>query len=75
MLMRSRPSFKGIYGKTQTLGDGSVIAIDDAYLRESIVHPSAKLVKGYDDVMPVPTATDEEVEQMIQYLKTTNRRT
>jgi len=65
------PSFKGIYGKTQTLGDGSVIAIDDAYLRESIVHPSAKLVKGYDDVMPVPTATDEEVEQMIQYLKTT----
>jgi len=64
------PSFKGIYGKTQTLQDGSVITIDDAYLRESIVHPSAKLVHGYDDVMPVPNATDEEVEQMIRYLKT-----
>jgi len=64
------PSFKGMYGRTQKLSDGSTVTIDDAYLRESIVHPSAKLVNGYDDVMPVPDATNEEVEQMIQYLKT-----
>jgi cytochrome c oxidase subunit 2 len=64
------PSFKGIYGRTQKLHDGSVITIDEAYLRESIVHPSAKLVNGYDDLMPEPTVTKEEVEQMIQYLKT-----
>lgn len=64
------PSFKGMYGRSQKLTDGSIVTTDDAYLRESILHPSAKLVKGYDDVMPVPDATNEEVEQMIEYLKT-----
>ena len=33
------PSFKGIYGRTKKMADGSVITVDDAYLRESIVHP------------------------------------
>jgi len=64
------PSFKGIFGRRQKLSDGSVVTEDDAYLRESIVHPSAKIVQGYDDLMPEPTLTDEEVEEIIRYLKT-----
>jgi len=64
------PSFKGIYGRTEKMKDGSIITVDDAYLRESTVHPSAKLVDGYDDLMPEPTLTDEEVEEIVQYLKT-----
>lgn len=64
------PSFKGIYGRTEKMSDGSVITVDDAYLRESIVHPNAKLVDGYEDLMPEPILTDQEVEEMIQYLKT-----
>jgi len=65
------PSFNGIFGRKQKLSDGSVVTSDDSYLRESIVHPSAKIVDGYDDLMPEPTLTDEEVEEIIRYLKTT----
>ena len=64
------PSFKGIYGRTEKMSDGSVITVDDAYLRESIVHPDRKIVDGYDDLMPEPILTDQEVDEMIQYLKT-----
>ena len=63
------PSFKDIFGRRQKLSDGSVVTEDDAYLRESILHPSAKIVQGYDDVMPEPTLSDEEVEEIIRYLK------
>ena len=64
------PSFKGLYGRTKKMGDGSVIAVDDAYLRESIVHPGEKIVDGYDDLMPEPVLTEKEVDEMIAYLKT-----
>ena len=34
---------------------------DDSYLRESILKPEAKIVDGFDDVMPKPELTDEEL--------------
>jgi cytochrome c oxidase subunit 2 len=64
------PSFKGLYGRVRKMSDGSVVTADDAYLRESILHPDAKVVEGFDDVMPAPTLTDEEVNEIIAYLKT-----
>ena len=64
------PSFKGLYGRTRKLADGSTVIADDVYLRESILHPDAKVVEGFDDVMPAPTLTDEEVNEIIAYLKT-----
>ena len=42
----SGPLFKGIYRRTEKMTDGSVITVDDAYLRESIVQPDAKIVDG-----------------------------
>ena len=64
------PSFKGLYGSTRKLTDGSVVVANDAYLRESIVHPDAKVVAGFDDVMPAPALTGQEVDEIIEYLKT-----
>ena len=32
--------------------------------------PSAKIVDGYDDLMPEPVLTEKEVDEMIAYLKT-----
>jgi cytochrome c oxidase subunit II len=64
------PSFKGLYGRQRKMSDGSVVVADDAYLRQSITHPDAKVVAGFDDVMPEPTLTDEEVNKIIAYLKT-----
>jgi cytochrome c oxidase subunit 2 len=62
------PTLKGILGRTTKLkGGGSVIA-DKAYLRESIVQPEARIVEGFDDLMPKPELTDEELNQILEYL-------
>ena len=43
---------------------------DEAYLRESIVKPDAKITDGFDDLMPKAELTEEEVQQILDYLKT-----
>ncbi len=64
------PTLKGVYGRTVKLKDGSTVTADDAYLRESIMKPEVKIVSEFDDVMPVPELTEEELNQIIEYLKT-----
>jgi cytochrome c oxidase subunit 2 len=64
------PSFKGLYGSRRKLTNGTTVIADDAYLRQSILHPNAQVVEGFDDVMPVPELTEAEVNDIIAYLKT-----
>lgn len=64
------PTLKGIFGRTEKMTNGQTITADEAYLRESIVKPEAKIVQGYDDLMTKTDLTEEEVQQMIDYLKT-----
>jgi len=64
------PGFKGLYGSTRKLANGSTVIANDAYLRESILDPDDQVVAGFDDVMPVPELTDKEVNDIIDYLKT-----
>ncbi len=44
---------------------------DDDYIRESIYHPGAKIVAGWDDIMPTfeGQVSAEEVNQLIAYIK------
>jgi cytochrome c oxidase subunit 2 len=65
------PSLVGIYGKRVTLQDGRQVVVDDAYLRESILNPTAKVVGGYPPVMPTfqGQLDEEQVLQLIQYIK------
>jgi cytochrome c oxidase subunit 2 len=65
------PSLVGIYGKRVTLQDGRQVTVDDAYLRESILNPTAKVVAGYQPVMPTfqGQLDEEEVLQLMQYIK------
>lgn len=63
------PTLKGVYGRKTKLVDGSSIVADDVYLRESIVNPGAKVVAGFDDVMPKPELTEEEVNALVEYLE------
>lgn len=63
------PTFKGIYGRTTKLTNGSAITADDVYLRESIIKPEAKIVDGFDDVMPKPELTEEEINAIVEYLE------
>ena len=64
------PTFKGMFGRKTKLKNGSTVIADEAYLREAIVDPSAKIVDGFDDVMPKPEITDEEVNLVLKYLET-----
>jgi cytochrome c oxidase subunit 2 len=65
------PTLKGLFGKTVKLKDGSEVKADEAYLRESVVKPHARIVDGYDTSMPTfqGQITEEEVLQVIAYIK------
>ena len=63
------PTFKGMYGRNTKLTNGSSIVADDVYLRESIVKPETKIVDGFDDVMPKPELTEEELNAIVEYLE------
>ena len=56
-------------GKNETLIDGSTVLVDEAYLKESIVNPNAKVVKGYAPIMPPAQLTDDQLEALMAYLK------
>ena len=64
------PTFKGVYGRTEEMTDGAKIEVDDAYIIESIKEPTKKIVKGFNPVMPVLPVSDEELKQLIEYIKT-----
>ncbi len=64
------PTFKGLYGSKRVLSNGSTVIADDAYLRESIDKPEAKLVKGFEPNMPSMPIPQSEVTSMIEYIKT-----
>ena len=46
------PSLKDVFGKPVELADGSKVMVDEAYLRESILTSQAKIVKGFQPLMP-----------------------
>jgi cytochrome c oxidase subunit II len=65
------PPFVGIYDKPVKLADGSTVIANDAYLRESIIAPSAQLVAGYTDIMPIfkGQVSEEDILDLIAYIK------
>jgi cytochrome c oxidase subunit 2 len=65
------PALGGLYGSTVQLADGRQVAADDNYLRESIMNPSAKVVKGFFPTMPTfqGQVTEEQLLQLIAYIK------
>ena len=62
------PSWQNLFGKTQTLADGTEVLVDVAYLRESILNPGARLVKGYAPIMPTLSLSELEVESIIAFI-------
>jgi cytochrome c oxidase subunit II len=65
------PTWFGLFGRTERLTDGSNVVVDDAYLHESIKTPQAKIVAGFENqLMPTYGFTDEEIADIIAYIKT-----
>lgn len=65
------PAVNGIFGKEEELTDGTKVTVDENYLRESLMDPHVKLVKGYQALMPTyrGTLTDDEVNALVAYIK------
>jgi cytochrome c oxidase subunit II len=65
------PSLVGLYGKTVSLAGGGKVTADEAYIRESILRPTAKVVAGYQPMMPTfqGLVTEEGVVQLVEYIK------
>jgi len=70
------PSFKGIYGHKviiETDGKEREITVDDAYIRRSILDPSADVVKGFQKGQMVSykgQLNDDDINKIIEYIKT-----
>ena len=66
------PNLKGVFGTKAPLEGGGTRTADEEYLRESIVDPKAKVVKGYPNVMPTykTTLSPEDVDAVVEHLKT-----
>jgi cytochrome c oxidase subunit 2 len=69
---RVGPTLKGSFGKTVTVmtdGKERNIVADEAYLRKSILEPNADVVKGFPPIMLSQKMTDEELNELINYIK------
>jgi len=67
------PSWLNLYGKMETLDDGSTVEVDEAYLMQSIREPNSQVVEGFfANVMQAygtDQLSDEEVNDIIEYIK------
>jgi cytochrome c oxidase subunit 2 len=65
------PSLNGVYAAKVLLADGTTVAADDTYIRESILQPNAKIVAGYQPVMPTfqGLVTEDQIMSLTAYIK------
>jgi len=65
------PTWKGIWGSMVTLNDGKSVLVDEDYVKESMMQPTAKVVKGFDPVMPTfqGLLRPHEVRGLVAYIE------
>lgn len=65
------PVLNGLFGSQVALQGGGRVLADEAYLRESIVNPNAKMIEGYQALMPTFAGQigEEGILQLIAYIK------
>jgi cytochrome c oxidase subunit 2 len=65
------PSWKGIWGKMEKLNDGKEVLVDENYVKESMMQPQAKIVAGFEPIMPTfqGLLRENEVRGLIAFIK------
>ena len=65
------PILNGLFGSQVLLQDGTKVTANEDYIRESILNPGAKIVQGYQPIMPTfkGQVTEEELIQLVNYVK------
>ena len=70
------PVLEGMFGKTVQLTTGEIVTVDEQYLRESILQPSARVTAGYQPVMPAfqGIVSEEQLLALVEYVKSLSTR-
>jgi cytochrome c oxidase subunit 2 len=65
------PVLENLYGKQVSLQSGETVVVDEAYIRESILTPSAKVTSGFQPIMPTfqGLVSEEGLLELIEYVK------
>ena len=65
------PTLAGAFGRMTPLENGESVRADEAYIRESILNPQAKLVAGFGPIMPTfqGQISEDQLVQLIAYIK------
>jgi len=63
------PTWKGLYGKTETMADGSTALVDDAYVKAFVRNPQVRVVKGFAPIMPKIPVSDDELNALLAYIE------
>jgi cytochrome c oxidase subunit II len=65
------PVLEGLFGKIVQLQNGESVTVDEAYVRESILTPSAKITAGFQPIMPTfqGLVTEEQLLALVEYVK------
>lgn len=66
------PTLKGVFGQEVALNDGTSVLADEAYIRESILQPGAKIVEGFIPTMPSYQGqlSERELNGLVEFIKT-----
>ena len=65
------PSWKGIFGKPEKLNNGTQVTVNEDYLKESMLNSQAKVVAGFEPIMPTfqGLLRDHEVRGLVEFIK------
>jgi len=65
------PVLAGLYGKSRPLTTGQDILVDDNYIRESILNPTAKVAAGFQPIMPTfqGQVSEDDMIRLLSYVK------
>ena len=65
------PVLQGLYGKPVELASNQIVTADDNYIRESILNPTAKVVKGFSPIMPTfqGQVNEDDLIKLLAYVK------
>jgi len=65
------PTLAGLFGRKTQLTGGQTVVADEAYIRESIINPQAKLVDGFGPIMPTfqGQISEDQLVQLLAFIK------
>jgi cytochrome c oxidase subunit 2 len=65
------PMLQNLFGRTQSVQNGATVVADEAYIRESILNPRAKIVAGFQPIMPTyqGLVSEEGLLELVEYVK------